>query len=349
MMIRSISTMMAMTTLLVGGSAVAAPATTVVIDRVEERAVGEPVTVNGVLRARHDILLPAGADGELLWVLDEGTVVREGTVVAKVDAEALELQRNEQELAARRARINVDYLQGEVDRLSRLQESNLAARNQLAEMVSRRDLAANDLSVAQARIAQLDEAIDRTLIEAPVDAVVVEQIRQGGEFARRGDGVIRIVDPNRLEVVITIPVNHANRVHSGQTVTVSTGDVAFEATVKSTIPAGNPASQTFDVLADVPPGLAGLMLSGQFVQVSVPLSESTRALFVPRDAVVLRSEGSYVYRIDENNIANRVEVVLGEGQGDRVAVTGDLRDGDHVAVRGVERLSDGQQVNPSKS
>jgi multidrug efflux pump subunit AcrA (membrane-fusion protein) len=51
-----------------------------------------------------------------------------------------------------------------------------------------------------------------------------------------------------------------------------------------------------------------------------------------------------VYRIDENNIAQRVVVTLGVGQGELVSVTGELSAGDSVAVRGVERLADGQEV-----
>jgi RND family efflux transporter MFP subunit len=327
----------------------AAQSTAVVVMPVKELAVGEPVVVNGVIRSRHDILLPATVDGRLKWVLEEGSRVRKGSVVAKVDDAQLTLRLREQELLADRARINVSYLQGEVDRLSRLQESNLASKTQLAEIVSRRDLAANDLSVAQARIAELEESLSRTEIIAPEDAVVVERIRQGGEYARSGESVLRVVNPHALEVLISIPVTWVNHVDAGQPVSVSVGDAKFESSVRSVIHASDPASQTFDALAEVPLEAARSMIAGQFAEVEMPLSRGKRSLFVPRDAIVLRSDGNYVYRIDEGNVAKRVVVTLGEGQGDLVAVSGDLSAGDSVAVRGVERLQDGQTVTPANS
>lgn len=327
----------------------AAAETVVVVKAVEELDVGEPVVVNGVIRSRSDILLPATVDGELRWVQEEGALVKVGEVVAKIEDETLLLQRAEQQLLADRATINLNYLQQEVDRLTELQRSNMASRTQLAEMTSRRDFAKNDLAVAQARLAQLDESISRTSIVSPVGAVVVERTRQGGEFARRGEGVVRVVDPFALEVIAAIPVSNLGRVRNGQAVRVAALNVEFEARLKSIVMVSDRSSQTFNVLIDVPAETAGLIAAGQFAEVSVPLSADGSSLFVPRDAIVLRSDGNYVYRIDDDNIAHRVTVTLGVGQGDLVSVTGELNAGDKVAVRGVERLSHGQVVTQTNS
>jgi hypothetical protein len=54
-------------------------------------------------------------------VLAEGSDIARGGVVAKIDDERLQLQRTEQQLLIARAKINVAYLGGEVDRLSRLE------------------------------------------------------------------------------------------------------------------------------------------------------------------------------------------------------------------------------------
>lgn len=325
------------------------PPPAVVVSTVEELAVGEPVTLSGVIRSGNDILLPASIDGELLWVLPEGSVLEQGGIVAKIDDERLQLQRTEQQLLIARAKINVAYLGGEVDRLSRLEAANLASRTQLAEIVSRRDLAANDLAVAESRLSQLDDAIRRTSIISPVDAMVVERIREGGEFSRQGEAVVRLVNPGALEVLIRIPVVYLGRVGTHHPIMVRVNDIEFETTIHALIQAGDQDSQTFGGVAEVPASLTQSIVSGQFAQVRVPVSADRRSLFVPRDAVVLRSDGSYVYRIDENNIAQRVVVTLGVGQGELVSVTGELSAGDNVAVRGVERLADGQEVRPPNS
>ena len=70
--------------------------------------------------------------------------------------------------------------------------------------------------------------------------------------------------------------------------------------------------------------------------------ESTLA--VPRDALVLRRDSTTVYRISADNTAERIAVETGISSGGWVAVSGDLREGDKVIIRGAERLRPGQPV-----
>ncbi len=327
----------------------AAPSPMVRVSEVREMSLSEPIIVGGVIRARSDVLLPATLEGELEWVAEEGTHVSAGTVVARIDSTQLALRKREQELLAERARINHRHLTEEVDRVKALQQSNLVSQTQLAELVSRRDLAGNDVDVAMMRISQLEDQLARARIVSPVDAVVVERRVNSGEYARLGEPVLRVVDAADLEVVITIPMTWAGRIEAGRQVLVQAEDVEFTADVRAIIGAGNAGSQTFRALATVPVEVAPLVISGQMAEVSVPLSLDHPALVVPRDAVVLRADGNYVYRIDENNVAERISVALGQGQGDVVSVTGELNAGDRIAVRGVERLTDGQTISPTQS
>ena len=61
-------------------------------------------------------------------------------------------------------------------------------------------------------------------------------------------------------------------------------------------------------------------------------------------ALILRQEGSYVFRISEENKAERIEVEIGDSSGDLIGVTGLLAEGDRVAVRGAENLREGAEV-----
>ncbi len=319
---------------------------TVVVREVTEVLEVKPVKVNGVLRNRRDLFLPSTMDGELLWVLEEGELVAPGMTVAKVDDMQLKLQLAEQELLRTRARINSDYLEEEVVRLQALEKTKLASRTQLAEMVSRRDLSISDVAVAGARVAQLQENIRKTDIVTPEGGVVVERLLQGGEYARRGESVVRVVNPDSLEIKVSIPVDYLRRLARDRPVDVIVNQLTFTAALRSVIHAGNQTSQTFDAIIDVPPEYCELLVGGQFAEVSLPLLRAGKRLYVPRDAVVLRSEGNFVFRIGNNNVAEKISVTLGEGQGDLVSVLGDLAVGDRVAVRGVERLQDGQAVSP---
>ena len=79
--------------------------------------------------------------------------------------------------------------------------------------------------------------------------------------------------------------------------------------------------------------------------VAVPMQAGEASLAVHRDALILRQEGTYVFRIGDGNRAERIPVETGDSSGDLVAVTGALAEGDRVVVRGAETLTDGRVVS----
>jgi multidrug efflux pump subunit AcrA (membrane-fusion protein) len=65
---------------------------------------------------------------------------------------------------------------------------------------------------------------------------------------------------------------------------------------------------------------------------------------VPRDALILRSAATYVFRITDDDTAERIVVETGTGDSDLIAIEGDVAPGDRIVVRGGERLRVGQAV-----
>ncbi len=49
-------------------------------------------------------------------------------------------------------------------------------------------------------------------------------------------------------------------------------------------------------------------------------------------------------KVDAENKAHRLLVKVGKGTFDRVTIEGDLQQGDKIAIRGAERLKEGQSV-----
>ena len=83
---------------------------------------------------------------------------------------------------------------------------------------------------------------------------------------------------------------------------------------------------------------------GSAVRVDLPAARQTAGLMVPRDAVIVRSDGAHVFRVGKGDVAERIAVRVGNGDSQRVEVTGTLKPGDRVVVRGGERLRQGQAV-----
>jgi multidrug efflux pump subunit AcrA (membrane-fusion protein) len=90
--------------------------------------------------------------------------------------------------------------------------------------------------------------------------------------------------------------------------------------------------------------LDSLALVGSAVEVALPERVPVNAMAVPRDALVVRADGSYVMRIGDGGTSEKVAVQSGASDGELTEVEGPLKPGDLVVVRGAERLGEGQKV-----
>ena len=85
-------------------------------------------------------------------------------------------------------------------------------------------------------------------------------------------------------------------------------------------------------------------LVGTPVEVSLPSAAVRTAVTVPRDALVIRQNHSYVLRVTRANTVEELDVTPGAGIADVVEVRGPLAAGDRLVIRGGERLASGQAV-----
>jgi RND family efflux transporter MFP subunit len=306
------------------------------VARAEVRELAPSVHATGIVRSRAAADLAPAVAGRLQWIAEPGTAVTAGQLVARLDTRELALARAEQSARVRRAQVSLDALDRELQRLRA--SGNAVPRFNVDQAQSNRDIAEADLQVARAELAQTDDQLQRSRLTAPFAGVVSERVRRAGEEVGRGEVIARIVNPDELEIRLFVPLRHVRAVQPGAEVAVTGEDRQFTARVTSIVPAGDPRTQSFEVLIDAPP-VEGLLAAGSTVRVRLPLGEPQRRLSVPRDALVIRAEGLYVVRMSAAKRAERIPVKAGVADGEWIAVEGGLRAGDTVVVRGAETLS----------
>ena len=317
--------------------------TPITITEVASTNIAPSVPAAGTVFSRNETQITAGMPGRLEWLAEPGDYIEAGNLVAVFDCEMLELQRERQLAEADRATINFETLTSEVNRFKSVSDANVISEIQLDRTAADRDLAGSDLRIAKISIRETESQLARCNVRAPFSGVVTQRLRNAGEDVERSAVLAAMTDTENLEVRASVPIRYLPRMRAGQPADVILNVLRLAARVRTVVPAANSQSQTFEVRLDLPADAPRLVAAGQLVSVNLPLSPNV-ALTVPRDSVVLREDGTFVMRINDDAKVERVAVEVHEANGDQIAVRGALQSGDRVAVIGAEALDDGELV-----
>ena len=312
----------------------------VVVSIASERLLAPVTHYPGTVISRNQARLAAEVEGRLEWVAEVGTVVRRGEIVARLDDVLLEHSLLADQAAVERERARLKYQSAEVARLTPLVTKQSIPQSQLDEAVANSGMTRAEIAAGKARVALARERLKRTKLRAPFDGVITERLLQAGEWAESGAAVVRLVDTSSLEVQTWVPVNALKFVHQGSILTLTGNPRNAVGTVRTIVPVGDNVSRLYELrLSFAEQGWP----VGADVRVAVPSAEARKVLTIRRDALVLRREGTTVYRVDAEGLAQRVAVTTGVAVGPFIEVDG-IQAGDRVVIRGGERLRPGQSV-----
>lgn len=324
----------------------------VAVEAIEQAKLESTLSVHGTLYGKQDVKLTSGVAGRLTFVATPGQYVSENDVLAKIDLLPLQLNKAKQEVMLERAKINLTFQKQELARLTRLAKTNSAAATQVDQAQNLHDLTLTDIKLAEIELKVIADQLSRAVLKAPFSGVVSERFERAGSEINRAQPLVSLVDINNLEVRLYVPVKYLKYLSLGNELQLSAGQLdnpqQARATVTAVIPATDPRAQSFEVRADIAQSDAQSWASGQLVDVIVPLNSSDDELIVSRDALILRQQGVHIVKILDDNTAQHVPVIVGKGQGNKVAIRAkdstSLKAGDKIAIRGAEMLAQGQTV-----
>jgi RND family efflux transporter MFP subunit len=168
-----------------------------------------------------------------------------------------------------------------------------------------------------------------------------------------GDGgtpLLRLVDRNRLRLVVPVPEAYSAEMKIGAeipfTVSAYPGQ-SFSGKIARVAQAVDVSTRTMAIELDVA-NSDGRLAPGTFCQVRWPVRRSGPSLFVPSTSVAATTDRTFVIRI-RNGRTEWVDVRTGLTSGPLVEVFGDLKAGDEVAGRGTDELRPGTEVRPRES
>lgn len=299
------------------------------------------VRVPGTVISRNDSRISSEISGRVVWVLEEGANAAEGDAVARLDATQLELELKENWARIKRLEASLRYENQQVGRFEELAEMNHTPQSQLEQAVAQRDMVEQDL--AQARVAhqRTKENLARTEIRAPFPGRVVARLVQMGEYANIGTELVRLVDTSHVEVRAQVPIGMAPYLADGQSVSLLGGGLELKGPIRTIIPVGDEVTRTMEIRVAMP---RKAWVIGSAVQIGLPADAPRQVVAVPRDALILRADATYVFKVNSEFVAERISVTTGSAMGQLIEVRGSVQDGDTIVVRGGERLRAGQPV-----
>lgn len=306
--------------------------------------IAQQIWVPGTVLSRTDSNIAAEVAGRITWMADVGDLVEAGDVLAKVDDHILQLsfEQNVSNIAKWEAR--VELLEQKQARFSSMVQQANTSKDQLDEIISELEIARQELNQAKVDKRLTAYKIAQSHVKAPFKALVADRLQSPGEYISIGQNVLRIVDTANIEASIKAPLSSVPFIQQGMQVIVKQGNLETKQAIRAIVPVGNARSRMMEVRVSLLPDQYAI---GGAVRVALPHSLAHEGITVPRDALVLRKSGAFVYQINDSDEAKQIQVTTGIGIGDRIEVFGDLSHLDPVVVRGAERLKEGQKVRYS--
>ena len=309
------------------------PAHAVEVIRVSRDAVRIKRTITGTLEVPRTVHIHSELSGRITELsFHEGESVKKGAVLARLDDDLFRAS-----LAMKTA----SRKQAEVDlkRLQKLDINKLTTEDQLAK-------ASTEVELAQADESYQQTLLSRTIIKAPFAGIISARLKEPGDIVSENDHILTLFDPRLMTAAVQVPEQLHSRISAKDSVKVridSLGDQSFNAKILRIHPVIDAQTRqgTVEIRLDPVPANAR---PGQLCRVTLETAETPRRL-IPLNALQFDSQGSFVYRINDDSKAIRTAVTIGLQIGDSIEIIDGVNDGDEIVGKGFLGLKSGKTVH----
>jgi len=347
-------------------SATEVETTTVAVSRDVQASAGTPIlTASGYVVARRKAVVSAKIQGRLSDLrVEEGSVVREGEVIARLESVDYQAAVVRSQAAVQRAEADL----AEYVRQLKLSEE-LAAQRIVA--VDQRDAAASRVRIAEAQVAQAkadlaftEAQMQNTVIRAPFGGVVVKKMAEIGEsvapippgvnISTSSGAIVALADLATLEVEADVAEANVAKVANGQPAEVTVEaipDRRYKAVLRQVIPTADRTKATVQVKVTIldkdkdlkPEMSAKVTFLEPEKEEEAPAATAAPVVLVPRESVVTRDGKPTVFLLREGKAQARA-IVLGTERQGQVIVKEGLSGGEALVLRPKDDLKDGATV-----
>ncbi len=189
-------------------------------------------------------------------------------------------------------------------------------------------------------------SLNKSIINSPLSGTVKTRFVKVGEFVRKGDRLVEILNVDRILVKVNIPEQEILQINIGQKVDIELYILEkklFEGKVKKIGLEADASNRTFPVEIEVNNRERELR-PGMLARVTFTKRVDQDQVVIPRHTILERDSGRIVYVVDKGKAFQR-EVSTGISQREKVQILVGLGRGEQLVVEGHTKLTDGEEIN----
>lgn len=300
--------------------------------RVEPAPMKDIIVLPGETEAWQDVRVAADAAGRVEWIgPKEGQTVKEGELIAKIDAAALKA-------ALDRAEAALKLAEDLYERRRKLFERSIINQEEL-------DKSQTERTLARANFRQMQIEYERGFLKAPLTGLVNHLFVDEGEFIDKGKPFADVVNVDKIKINVNVPELDVRYLKVGQQTMVRVDafpDREMGGVVDFVAYKADPATKTFAVKVlvdnprhDIRPGMIARVA---FLRRVIP-----DALSAPIFTLVDKG-GERILFVEKDGIVHARTVSIGVIEGDKIQITQGLKPGDHLIVVGQKDVEEGMRV-----
>lgn len=264
----------------------------------------------------------------------EGTHVKEGDLLAKINDKPLQAQ-------LKKLEAQVPLARDRVYRQHTLLEKDAVSQEAYEQVTTEYEKLMADLDLVKANIAQ-------TELRAPFDGIIGLRSVSEGAYATPSTMVVKLTKISPLKIEFSVPEKYQTDVKNGTSIIFRLNDATgmlqdHTATVYAVESKIDPVTRTLKARALYANSNESIQ-PGRYLSIEISKQKIENALAVPSEAIIPEMGKNIVY-LYKNGEARPVEIISGIRTESHVQVLEGLSVGDTIITTGVMQLRAGMKVS----
>ena len=282
-------------------------------------------------------------------LVDAGSWVKAGQVLARIDRSVQAEQANQLAAQIQSARANALLAQSNLDRAQALVSNGFVSKADLDSKRAARDSANAQVRVAQAQYAAASAQIGQLDIRAPTAGLVLARSIEVGQIVSPGSGALfRLARNGEMEMRAALSQQDLAMIHVGMPATVTPlgSQGAVSGLVWQVAPVIDPQSRQGEVRIAI--HYAPAIRPGAFAEAKITAGTTT-APMLPQSAVLSDAKGNYVLIVNGAKQIERRAITIGTVGDSGVTIMAGLSGQEAVVQSAGPFLNPGQKIIPVRA